>query len=396
MKRKGNVFTLMAAMLCMVWTVMLPVRAQEEQILVYAQVPAEWKDPCVWAWADDGTNAFEAWPGGVMTADENNTDWYYCYVPKTAGGNIIINANEGSIQTSDYKTDSENVWLVITDADTVEVSREQLTEGELPEYVASIRISARVPEDWTMPSLWAWSAPDGTNAFTNWPGQELDSTPDGWYTYEVPAWVNSVIVNGNLGEVQTVDISIESRDVWLLVEDGENVTVSYEKPEVMEEMIKVSVKVPSDWLLPCLWAWSAPDGTNLFANWPGQELTQEGDWYTYEIPAWVNSIIVNGNLGSVQTGDISIESMDIWVEVEDADTYYLYYEEPAKEEAAGTSEPNLEDMNSVEADNLSNGSEEENADSHDSSTGIIVAVAVGAMIIMVGVVIILYRKKARG
>ena len=312
MRAKRKVFTLMAAVLCMLWSVMLPVRAQEEQIIVYAQVPADWEAPCVWAWADDGTNAFQAWPGGVMTADVNNDGWYYSYVPKATGGNIIINANEGGIQTADYKTDSESVWLIITDAETVEVSKDQLTEGALPDYV-----------------------------------EVISDTPD--------------VSKEGLSD---------------------------------EEMIKVYAKVPSDWLMPCLWAWSAPDGTNVFANWPGQELTQEGDWYTYEVPAWVNSIIVNGNLGSVQTTDISIDAMDAWVVVEDADTYYLYYEEPGDEEAA-IPDSAAEDTGSGEAGNLADGMEEEDQES-PGSMGIIVAVVVGAVIVIVGVGIILYRKKTRG
>ena len=35
----------------------------DEMIPVYAKVPEGWDGPCVWAWADDGTNAFAAWPG---------------------------------------------------------------------------------------------------------------------------------------------------------------------------------------------------------------------------------------------------------------------------------------------------------------------------------------------
>lgn len=94
-------------------------------------------------------------------------------------------------------------------------------------------------------------------------------------------------------------------------------------------MITVHAKAPEDWLLPCLWAWSAPDGTNAFANWPGEELTLEGDWYVKDVPNWINSVILNGNLGAVQTVDISVESgKDIWLVVKGTDEYELFYEEP--------------------------------------------------------------------
>ena len=39
---------------------------------VYVQVPKDWENPCVWAWDDDGNNAFEAWPGEEMDAEAAN------------------------------------------------------------------------------------------------------------------------------------------------------------------------------------------------------------------------------------------------------------------------------------------------------------------------------------
>lgn len=322
------------AVLCMVLLPFTQVRAENEVMIVYAHVPEGWENPCVWAWADDGTGAFDAWPGEQMKQDEDNEGWYYLYVPTASGANVIINANEGTVQTADYKTGSKNVWLTITDADTVEVSNDPQTVGELPAYEKLVTVNVQAPDDWEFPSLWAWSAPDGTNVFANWPGQELTAGTDGWYSYEVPAWVNSIIVNGNLGTVQTTDISVEpGKDIWLVVTDADNYELFYEKPQVetpQEDLITVHAKAPADWQFPSLWAWSAPDGTNVFANWPGQELTAgEDGWLSYDIPNWVNSIIINGNLGGVQTSDISIETgKDVWVVVTDAENYEVYYEEP--------------------------------------------------------------------
>lgn len=334
------------AVLCMVLLPFSQVRAENEVMLVYAHVPEGWENPCVWAWADDGTGAFDAWPGGQMKQDADNEGWYYLYVPTATGANVIINANEGSVQTADYKTDSKNVWITITDSETVEVSNDPQTAGELPVYEKLVTVNVQAPDDWEFPSLWAWSAPDGTNAFANWPGQELTAGTDGWYSYEVPAWVNSIIVNGNLGTVQTTDISVEpGKDVWLVVTDADNYELFYEKPQVetpQEELITVHAKAPADWQFPSLWAWSAPDGTNVFANWPGQELTAgEDGWFSYDIPGWVNSVIINGNLGGIQTSDISIETgKDVWIVVTDAENYMVYYEEP--ELAEESTEPETE------------------------------------------------------
>lgn len=223
------------------------VLAQEDMKIIYVQVPEDWENPCLWAWSEDGTNAFEAWPGQEMTLDENNEGWYYCYVPAFVS-NVIVNACEGTVQTADLATESQNAWITVLSADKAELTPEQLTKGDLPEYVEPaaaveteaelpetvegemLTVYAKVPEGWGMPCLWAWSAPDGTNVFANWPGQELELLDSGWYTYEIPDWVNSIIINGNLGEVQTADISIESKDVWVTVTDAETYEVVYEEP----------------------------------------------------------------------------------------------------------------------------------------------------------------------
>ena len=52
----------------------------------------------------------------------------------------------------------------------------------------------------------------------------------------VPGWINSVIVNGNEGSVQTTDISVETgKDVWLVVTGPEAYEVFYEKPAAAAE-----------------------------------------------------------------------------------------------------------------------------------------------------------------
>lgn len=365
-------------------------KASEDVIIIYVQAPDEWQSPSVWAWSEDGLNAFENWPGGAMAEDPNNEGWYYSYVPNWVSS-VIINANEGTIQTSDMATNSQNIWITISSPEEVIVSKEQLTNGDLPEYINMITINAQVPEDWVLPSLWAFSAPDGTNVFANWPGQELELASDGWFSYEVPGWTNTVIVNANIGEVQTADISIESKDVWIVVEDADHYILTYEKPAVEvagEDLITVYAMLPSDWLLPSLWAWSAPDGTNVFPNWPGQELNVEGNWYSYSVPNWVNSIIINGNLGEVQTADISIEPEDVWVIVKDAEAYEIFYEKPSDIDVADDAEEVIvEEPENNEVDNT-----DESAVQESSNTGIIIGIVV---IIIAGSGGYIYIKKKK-
>ncbi len=300
----------------------------EARNALYVQVPEDWTDPCVWAWDSDGNNAFAAWPGEEMEADTVNDGWYYIWLPEWAN-HVIVNANEGSVQTEEQILDTNAAWITVTAADAVEISYEKQTTGEIPAYVEKFAVHAKVEDSWDTPCLWAWSAPDGTNAFAAWPGAEMKEGEDGWYTVKVPVWVNSIIVNANEGAVQTEDISIDPAELWVTVAADGTYDFSYKNPDQAAiPNVTIHVAAPSDWNGPCLWAWSAPDGTNAFAAWPGEALEEgENGWLVKEVPGWVNSIIVNGNEGSVQTTDISVETgKDIWLVVNGPEDYTVSYE----------------------------------------------------------------------
>lgn len=375
----------MMAATCFFLAPVISSNAEEDMRVVYASVPSDWQNPCVWAWDADGNGAFDAWPGGAMKADENNEGWYYIYVPSTMS-NVIVNANEGSVQTADFSTDGLDAWFTVVSAEEVTVSNEKMTEGDIPEYVPTFKVFAKVDETWTAPGLWAWSAPDGTNAFAAWPGETMKENSDGFYSMEVPTWVNSVIVNANEGTVQTADITVEAKDLWLVVAADGTYELSYEKPA--EDMITVHVKVPEDWLLPCLWAWSAPDGTNAFVNWPGEEFTLEGDWYVKQAPNWINSVIANGNLGTVQTSDISVDAgKDIWIVVKSADEYELFYEEPATEATVAPEAPQEEkEEATVEAP-------VETVAEKTFPTGLVCGIAGGVVVILAVVFVVIKKKR---
>lgn len=94
---------------------------------------------------------------------------------------------------------------------------------------------------------------------------------DGWYSIKVPVWVNSIIVNANEGSVQTEDISIDPAELWVTVAADGSYDFSYKNPDQAEiPNVTIHVSAPADWNGPCLWAWSAPDGTNAFAACPGR------------------------------------------------------------------------------------------------------------------------------
>lgn len=355
----------------------------DEMIPVFAKVPEGWEAPCAWAWADDGTNAFAAWPGEEMEA-VGEEGWFFVYVPAFVT-NIIVNANEGTVQTEGIVVEGgKAVWLTVGEDGAAELSYDALTSTEIPEYEEKFTVHAYVPLSWETVNMWAWSAPDGTNAFAAWPGAAMKEGEDGWFTGKAPVWVNSLIINGNEGTVQTEDISIEAKELWITVYEDLSYELVYEDPATAGvEDVTVHAKVPADWEDPSAWAWSAPDGTNAFASWPGEAMTAKGEWFEITVPGWVNSFIVNANGGAVQTADLSIEpGKEAWILVTDAENAQVFYEEPA-EEAVEDEAPQAEETPVEEP-------------AEKSNTGLIVGIVVAVVAVAgIGAGVAVSKKKKK-
>ena len=271
--------------------------------------------------------------------------------------------------------------------DTASKELRAQVDADIPEYVEKITVHAYVPLEWKTVNLWAWLDPDGTNAFDTWPGKAMTENENGWFTARVPNWVNSIIVSGNEGEVQTEDVAIEPKELWITVYDDLSYELAYEDPETAGvENITVYAQVPADWEGPCLWAWSAPDGTNAFAAWPGEAMTEADGWYALEAPGWINSVIINANEGGVQTTDLSVESgKDVWVVVTDAENASVSYEQPAGD-AAGAESP------APEASPAATEAPAEAEGGSSATVWIIVAVVVVAVVV---VAVVVSKKKKK-
>jgi hypothetical protein len=297
--------------------------------VAYVSVPNDWENPCVWAWDDDGKSAFDAWPGGELEKDLANEGWYYIYLPAWAN-NIIVNANDGGVQTSgEIKSPGGSFWVTVESSEEASITADKQTTGDAPAYVERIVVHSRVPQSWETVNLWAWLASDGTNAFAAQPGETMKAGDGGWFSAKAPAWIDSIIVNGGAEGIQTAELTIEPKEVWVVVNDDLTAEVSYSNPDLDVAGITVRAKVPDDWTDPCLWAWLDPDGANAFSAWPGEPFVKDGDWYALQAPGWINSLIVNANSGAVQTGDSKgLEvGKDIWIVVTDAENYVVDYKE---------------------------------------------------------------------
>ncbi len=394
---KKTIAILLAVML-MVSCLSLTAFAAEanEMVPVVAKVPEGWDAPHAWAWADDGTNAFAAWPGEEM--ELLGEGWYYVYVPSFVQ-NVIINANQGTdaaVQTDGIVVEAgKEVWITVAEDNTATAVYEAQLRGEIPEYVEKFVIHAYVPLSWKTVNMWAWSAPDGTNAFEAWPGAEMKEGEDGWFTGKAPTWINSLIINGNEGSVQTADIAVEGNELWVTVYEDLSYELTYEDPNKAVEDITIYAQVPADWAGPCCWAWSAPDGTNAFSAWPGEALTQDGEWYTIQVPGWINSVIINANEGGIQTTDLSVEAgKDVWVVVTDAENAAVYYEEPAAAEApAEEPEAPAEEPEAPAAPAEPAPAPEAPAEEGGGNAGLIIGIVAVLVVICAVVVAVVIKKK---
>lgn len=325
---------LFALLLCLMLLPILPAMAETtDMLVVYASVPDDWSWPCVWAWNAEGANAFAAWPGEQMEPDPANRGWYYLYLP--AGmESVIINANDGGVQTDEIKIDKQSAWIAVAEDKTASVSFEAQTAGETPAYTERFTVYAQVDGSWENPGVWAWEDPSGKNAFEAWPGHMMKANENGWHSAKVPVWCNSIIINANGGAVQTADLKdLDPADLWITVAADGSVEVTYDDPTAPKaEDVTVYAKVPDDWKEPCLWAWEHPSGVNAFAGWPGEALTAgEDGWYAVTVPGWINSVIINANEGGVQTSDLRVEAgRDLYVTVVSGEDAAVAYEKPAE------------------------------------------------------------------
>ncbi|MCL2663780.1 MAG: starch-binding protein [Oscillospiraceae bacterium] len=194
-------------------------------------------------------------------------------------------------------------------------------------------IYVTVPDDWENPGFWAWG--DEGNVFDGWPGDPLEPLPgnSGWYYIHVPTWASGGLVNANDGSIQTNDFDIDGADLWVTVsgpDDDFEVTdepkTTGDRPEYVP-MYTVYARVPAGWSNPGFWAWG--EHGNLFDDWPGEEMTDIGEWYRIRIPKWANNVIINANDGSDQTENIEdMPGIDMWIIVEDSGRANVFFENP--------------------------------------------------------------------
>jgi len=206
---------------------------------------------------------------------------------------------------------------------SVRDSLSQSGERDVAAQEETVTVHARVPENWGTPGCWVWCS-DGRDAFEAWPGETMTESGD-WYTVEVPAWVDYVIINGNGGAVQTVDCQIESgRDIWVSVNGSGDAKITYEEPVAMspEEMLAaVEAGAGQNWItdIKAITAvYEERDGEVLSQNvyldyLPGEAVATAPEEVCYIVNLYYRNVLHNLYIGnvSVYNSTISVEIVDM-------------------------------------------------------------------------------------
>lgn len=90
----------------------------QDTYTVYVRATSDWGNLRLWAWSETAGDLYEAWPGKSL--EWNKEDVYALTIPKTYDW-VVINGNDGNIQTQDEFTGGNDVYFYITN-DSYEVS----------------------------------------------------------------------------------------------------------------------------------------------------------------------------------------------------------------------------------------------------------------------------------
>lgn len=322
-------------------------------VTVHAYVPEGWSDVRLWAWNDSQQNAASGdWPGDlVMTKGADG--WYTITIP-TGYNNMLVNANGGSVQTDDITgvDTSKDVWIVCGDrSHKVSDSKpSDLTVGGGSSTPAPTVNTLGIVGD-GVPGLQAWVVEDAAGDMTNANGvytKVLAFTAGSTMKFKFAAnrsWdynfggaeADMVVAAGS-----TIDMVPGGQDLTLTADKNCNlkftvtlkdggaslaIEVTDEEPSTTPsnpgtdvpsgDTYTVYAKVPAEWKTPCIWCWdnNASNPSNQ-GDWPGSFYMTKGadGWYSVEIPAGYNNVLINANGGAVQTPDITgLSGQDVWI-----------------------------------------------------------------------------------
>lgn len=307
---------------------------------------SSWGASYIYYWNTNGqTNNPVSWPGEKMTSEGNS--WYSYSLDNTSKANIIFTNGSGKQTGNLYRVAGEwwyynNTWMSTNPEpesltgpdDTTPIETETtVPETTVPETTTPVvtgdGIELHFKSTWGGAKVYYWNTDGKSNNPVSWPGVNMTSEGNGWYTYNIADVSSANIIfdyNGN----QTGDLSRNSGAWWY--KDGkwytsnpdteetttpeettsiQETTTPEETTEKVAEAGKITVHFKSSWGGAKVYYWNVNGTTNNPVGWPGTDMTKEGSsWYKYTINGTKANIIFNYN--GNQTKDLSRTTGEWW------------------------------------------------------------------------------------
>ncbi|NMP30869.1 pullulanase-type alpha-1,6-glucosidase [Thalassotalea sp. M1531] len=276
------------------WQDTCSIDVAEPGMTIYVRRPLSWNVPNVYYWNVDNA---PAWPGVEM--DALGDDWFSFQFPQGVNAaNLIINDLMGN-QTADLFREGEGCF----DLQANTWSDSCATPG----YTAYFE----KPTEWQNANAYFWNTSPEDAANVGWPGAEMTSLGDNWFSYQLPNGVNaSNIIFNNAGSPQTSDLYREG-DGCYSQSNGWTDTCAVPQPGMTVYFYK-----PDTWGSSVnLYYWDNPEAQ----GWPGNTMTSLGDnWYSFTFPQGVtNSNLIFNDGGGNQTSDLYQENSGCYGEFGD-------------------------------------------------------------------------------
>jgi len=352
---------------------------------VYFYNTNEWSTVKAYAWLEDGTQIFGAWPG--VTAKNEGDYWWRADVKLMSDSDfyIIFNNGNGS-QTQDISITDKSKTFITADGE-VYASKEEAMEG-IGIYPDKTTVYFYNTKGWDQVGVYVW----GAASLGDWPGQVATDEGDNWWSYTVDAApgddFNIIFNNCNNGG-QTADLKVTSiKNVYFwgsnwyssksAAEDAYEASLGTEaeeseeekaidtEPELTEGQVRVYYHVDSSWNEAYMYAWLENDAGESagqpLGEWPGTKMSHIGNnWYSINISKDLLSYGEEDEVASVvevvdESGD-SDNQIEADANVDD------------QERIVETSSDDFEEEDELEEDEIQK-DQEENVESLNSSLSI--------------------------
>lgn len=236
---------------------------EPENIKIYFCKPSDWQSACIYYYkstADTGP----AWPGEIMTSEGDG--WYSYEISKYDTAKVIFNDGRGN-QLPAKNTPGFDItgqkWY--KDGQWYNTKPEQ----------KSIKLHFYKPETWGKVNAYYYQSTTQTGPA--WPGEQMSSEGDGWYSLEITKYSDAKVSLNDGGSNQIPAKNKEGFNVT-----GEmwyrNGTWYTEKPSG----IIVHYYKPDNWGSPNIYYYATTQDTG--PAWPGEAMAEESDnWYVFNI-----------------------------------------------------------------------------------------------------------------